>query len=330
MSFTPDEEKARRLRITASDAAAIVRMSPWKTPADIWVQKKHPELVDKSPESPALYWGKQKEPLVLENYAKVTEVVLEGSQQSIANSSHPWMTCTPDGLVKGRKKGVEAKTASGFQSRDWGVEGTDQVPPQYLIQGHHSMMVTGYEEWDIPVLIDSSDFRIYHLFRDKELEQFLFEHEEEFYRRFVLGNEVPTFDWGADIKSLIAKRWPKQEPKSVLSVDANGDNTIRKNLVKLSEARTTIAKCEIEKEEAESVIQSYMKEKETLEWAARSLRITWKTGKTREKVNWKVLAQSLMKFCPEKEAEAQLKKHTEIATGTRAFRYYDKSGNDEE
>ncbi len=324
MGFSPEIEAVRRVSITATDAAPIARLTPWRTPADIWLSKKKPELCKDFEESPALYWGKKKEALILAEYAKRTGYTLS-KPDMVQNEKYPWMKCSPDSLVKGKRKGVEAKTAARMNAHEWGAEGTDQVPEQYLIQVAHSMMCTGYDEWDVPVLIDNADFRIYHVTRDEELLRFLFEIEEEFYRRFIIGNEQPKFDWGKGIEALIRSRWPKHKPGSVLTVDETGDALLKRTLETLCKSRSDKKGGEIDEKQAQVTVKSYMGEKEELLWSAHNLRITWRSAKDKSKIDYKAAFQELLQFVPDGRLTKIIEKHTETVKGCRTFRVYDKS-----
>lgn len=54
--------------------------------------------------------------------------------------------CSPDGLVKRRKRGYEGKCPILKIHDKWAKKGT--VPSEHMVQCHGSMWVCGFDEWD--------------------------------------------------------------------------------------------------------------------------------------------------------------------------------------
>lgn len=327
----------RRTGIAATDAAPIVKLSPWATPADIWVQKKHPELVPPK-KSKSLHWGTKLEDVIADEYAVQTGQNLVKSPL-VCNKKLPWLMCSPDRLVAGKKKGAECKTADGMNKWEWGPSGTDRVPAHYLIQVTHSMMVLNYDEWDVAVLIGGNDFRIYHVYRDDDLFAQLFEQEKEFYERFILGSETPEFDWGKGLSDFVAAKYPVAKPRvkgqtdHIFDVDANGDATLKKALQDLLAARELQNQGEEAEDIQKALIQAYMRDHESLRYEAlNKLLITWRNIKDSVKVDWVGILHELI---PHIDLPASTKRdiflrHIEKRPGGRQFRVYDKKASKKE
>jgi predicted phage-related endonuclease len=74
----------------------------------------------------------------------------------------------------------------------WGEPGTNQVPPDYLFQGIHYLNVyPEAERIDYPVLIGSSDFRIYQLQRNDEWQRKVLAHEVAFWQNHIVPRIPP-------------------------------------------------------------------------------------------------------------------------------------------
>lgn len=321
----PEIEAERRLGIAATDAAPICGLSTFKSAADVWLEKKKPELLQKEDESPELYWGKLHEPLIADEYAKRTGVKLEMVPMQ-RNQKLDWLMCQPDRVIVGKQKGVECKTAGGYNSHQWGPHGTDIVPVYHLLQVQHSMMVTGWKEWDVPALIGGNDFRIYHLWWNSDLIKELFEIEREFYLDFILGNKTPPIDWGKNVSRFASMKWPKHKPDTVFDVDQHGDDVLRDALLNLVRARDAYDAAERAEATNTTLVQSYMKDNEALWWASGQLGITWKTTRDGVKVDWKAVAD---KYLPHvsltaEEKAAIIKEFTEEKPGVRRFLVKDK------
>ena len=161
--------------IGGSEAAAVLGLSPWKTPYQVWSDKLG--LSGEQETTPAMEWGALLEPVIRQKYANVTgeTVRLPGHMQS---AEHPFMLGTLDGITEGGR-GLEIKTSRS--SAEWGEEGTDEVPEPYVIQCQHYMEVADLEVFDIATLFAGSDFRIYEVPRDRELQALMIEREAEFW-----------------------------------------------------------------------------------------------------------------------------------------------------
>jgi len=167
--------------IGGSEAAAVLGLSPWKTPYQVWCDKLG--LSGEQETTPAMEWGTRLEPVVRQKYADETGRTVSfpvgdeyGHMQSV---EHPFMLATLDGITDDGR-GLEIKTSRS--GAEWGDEGTDEVPQVYVIQCQHNMIVSGLEVFDIPLLIAGSDFRIYEVPRDEELQALIIEREAAFWK----------------------------------------------------------------------------------------------------------------------------------------------------
>ncbi len=330
MSMSPEIQELRRQGLTSTDAPAIVGVSDYKSPADIWVEKKHPDLVPARKDNPSLYWGTLHEETIANEYAKVTGQKIKkcGLER---NAKIPWIMAQPDRLIEGKRKGLECKTASSFASHGWGKSGSDQIPHQYLVQVSHQMMTLDWREWDVAVLIGGTDFRIYHIFFDKELIKMIFDQEKEFYTRFIAGNEKPQFDWGATLSGMIKKKYPRATTGEKFDVDKNGDQTLEQSLTRLGEIKRSLKSLKAEEETQKTTIQSYMGENEILEWAEAQVRVTWKNTKDSVDIDYEAIMEKMLPHVslPADQKQAIVKACTEEKKGGRRMLYKGPNGDDE-
>ena len=142
-SLTRHDLQQRKDRITATDVAAIMGTSPWKTKYDVWIEK----CLDMEPivPSPAMLWGSLMEDDII-TYAearlrehfddpsiKATRV---GVRRKHANGI---MSATLDSVLQGRDEAIEAKThAVCHPNVNWDEWGTDEfgdtIPVYYRDQ----------------------------------------------------------------------------------------------------------------------------------------------------------------------------------------------------
>lgn len=169
----------RRTGIGGSDAPAILGISPYATPYDVWAEKigeagerqrTEAELFD-------LRRGKALEDFVAGEYEiRTGDILCPGG--FLRHAKHEWLMGTLDRVtVDGRP--VEIKTARN--SNGWGEPGTDEVPLHVLAQVQHYLMLTGAEQGEVAALIAGAELRLYSIPADQKLHEQLYEREEAFW-----------------------------------------------------------------------------------------------------------------------------------------------------
>ncbi len=141
------------LSVGGSDAPVIMGASLWKTRRDLVLERAGivaPERRD----SPAMFWGRELERLVIRAYVRETGFAVTYPRRSVTHPEHDWMYGHLDGLVKSPKRNarvIEAKTAGS--ARSWGRAWTADIPHYYMPQVQHYLACTGLEVADVPVLL---------------------------------------------------------------------------------------------------------------------------------------------------------------------------------
>jgi putative phage-type endonuclease len=201
MGLTEKQIIARQEGIGGSDAPVIMGLGRFKTPLELYLEKRGdlepPDLSDNE----AVYWGNKLEDIAAEVYMEKTGCKVQRSNLTAYHPKHKWMLCHVDRKVVGESKALEIKTA--VRSIGWGDPGTDQVPDDVMIQCQHNLEVIDREIMDVPVLIAGRDFRIYEVRRDQELIDMIIEREAAFVECVESG--VPpelTFDHKTTIDLL--------------------------------------------------------------------------------------------------------------------------------
>lgn len=209
----PDRSK----HITASDAAAALGLSPYRTAFEVWAEKTgrlDPESVD----TEATRWGSRLEPIVLAEAADRLGCKITGTQvwRTLGNIGATLDAETDQPSI------IEAKTAGivGRSDRDdWGEEGTDQIPPHYVVQAQTQLLVTGLDIAWVPVLIGARGFRVYRVERDAEACELLREQLESFWCGNVLADVPPAI--GPDLVPTAILRRLRRVPGSVVDIDSD-------------------------------------------------------------------------------------------------------------
>jgi putative phage-type endonuclease len=298
MNAREDWLQMRRTGLGGSDIGAILGLSPYRTPVDVWAEK-----TGRSPgqdETLQMRFGTYAEEFVSREYTVKTGNEVQRFTSMLRHPVAPVLG-NVDRLVipKGAKiashkqeirtdLGLECKTANAFaafNSDDWGEEGTDQIPPSYLVQCATYMALTGCSLWDLAVLFGNQEVRIYNLKRDAELEGEIIARASEWWDRHIVADVAPEPTCDSDIKRL----YPSDNGASV---DANPKTL--ELIARAVELKTQIAALEVELEgdkKAGSIgvigsLKGYMGEAQRLVLGADEL-ITWKTSKPAQRFDSK-------------------------------------------
>lgn len=208
----------RRTHVGGSDVAAIMGLSPWRTPYQVWAEKVGLVEPEDIGDRPRVEWGTRLEADIA---AKFAESHLDsgdrflalrrpepGTVEVLVDDDRPWAMATLDGVasfdvtVEGPEGEYdsyndyavfEAKTAHFPTARDWGESGSGAkgVPAHYLCQVDHYLSVTGWERAYVAVLIDGWDYREYVVERDEDDIRAVTEAVDRFWHDFVEAGVAP-------------------------------------------------------------------------------------------------------------------------------------------
>jgi putative phage-type endonuclease len=278
--FSPDRTKY----IGGSDIGAILGLSRFRSPLDVWMEKTGKEV--KHPDSLPLRFGSFAESFIAKEYSRSTGFELMHDESIFVHPKHP-MCCAHidrlvmgDGLKNAPTKILECKSANPFTSSDWGDIGSDEVPLPYLCQVAWYQAITGIEQADIAVLFGNSDFRIYEITRNKELEDLITEKVLHFWNEHVLKDLPPPPQSEADCQNLFSKG---NSTKRIEAINETFELTKRLNLLN--------NEIEVREEEISSIkqtIMNQMQEAETLTYQGKIL-ATWKAPKPSYRLDSKQL-----------------------------------------
>lgn len=275
--FTVDRTKY----IGGSDIGAILSLSKYRTPLQVWLEKtgKETNQVDSLP----MRFGSFAEEFVAREYSKATGEDLLHDESIYIHPTHSFMSAHIDRFVLGDEskskdagadrapcKILECKTANPFSQHEWGEAGSDQVPMSYLAQCIWYMAITGMAKTDLAVLFGNSDFRIYHIERDLELEALVLDKAAHFWHACVLADIAPAAQSQADYQALFTKEICGK------TVEAKADTA--QLIVQLQLLNQEINHQEVQLSEIKQAIMAQMQDAEILTYQGRVL-ATWKLPK---------------------------------------------------
>ena len=203
----------RTKRLGGSDIAALMGLSKWSTPLQLWEKKtgrfvevitrQKQKLFDRGHrwEQPAF------EMLVDELEARGHKVVLVGSSRRYRDPIHEFLECEIDReiLLDGELVNVEIKSVHVFAAAEWGEGDTDEIPIYYGTQVMHGLGITQRRLTVVGALFGADVIVPYFVTRDDETINVLRERAIDFWS-FVLSDIAPDPINMEDMMRLFARR----------------------------------------------------------------------------------------------------------------------------
>lgn len=195
-----------------SDIAAILGISPWRNPVELWMDKIRPRVED------SRNWAAKRRGSRLEPY--ILDMIREDYGLEIAHTNRRYIDTELDFLAAeidfeyqdpetGQLENGEIKTVHPFKKKEWGETETDSLPLYYLTQVHHGLGVRKASRCRVFALI-GDELRPYLVERDDELIASLREKASQFWQEYVLPQVQPpiNFDEGRDALETLKKLYP--------------------------------------------------------------------------------------------------------------------------
>lgn len=290
--------------VGGSDVAAILGVSPWKTPHELWLQKTGRAAREEiTPQQQKRFdRGHRLEPVVLDMLLDRLrddghEVELLRTNERYVDVEHPFMACEIDFelMLDGEHVNGDCKTVHPFASKKWGEEGTDEVPIEYAAQFMHGLGITGRDRCIVATLIGMDDLLIYEVQRDQETIDGIRARVAQYWNECVVADVAPDpidFD---DAKAIYAKA-------DGTKVEASSE--IRDAVFKLAEVKQKLKSFEESEKELSFRIADFMRPHSILTFGGNEI-ATWK-NQDHTSLDQKLLAEELP------EVTAQYKRTKEI------------------
>ena len=316
---------ARRQGIGGSDIAAILGLSPYKTPFQLWQEKTGRFEDSFGPEQEErMHWGNVLEDVVARHYANKTGCRVQRINSQMRHRQYPVIIGNVDrvrvaegsrarwddkeGRVLGADAVLEVKTASAFAARDsenWGEAGTDAVPQHYWMQVQHYLGITGLPVAELAVLFGGQEFRAYRIEADTALHADIFAHATDWWQRHVVADLPP--DPTTEAEARLA--WKATRTGATVAADPD----VAQAVFNLKEVKRQIDDLKAQETALRDLICPAFGDAEALLWQGQKL-ATWKANKPSQKTDWQAVAAALG-ASPELIAQ-----HTTTTEGARVLR----------
>lgn len=298
----------RQRFIGGSDVAAVLGVSPWKTPLQLWELKTRPLL-----EAPAetrkrvFSRGHRWEAVVAEMLVDRLrenghEVEIVANNRRYIDPARPYLAAEIDFELRldGEDEitNVELKTVHPFKSKEWGEEETDESPVWYTAQAMHGLGVTGRRRCLVAPLFGADEIRTYPILRDDETLGAMRARCAAFWQLVETGVR-PDPTTLADL-DRIYKGDPSLPP-------LYADNATHRNILRLRALKAEIKAREAEMEAVEFDVKQFMGD-------AMELVTDDKTA-----ITWKNRDFSWFDQAALKADDAKVHRHYQRKTTTRVF-----------
>ena len=265
---SPDWYDARREGIAASEIAAVLGISPWVSPFDLWWSKRTGQT--SQAENRGMRRGRRYEGLILEDFAEEHPELVVVPSLTLRSIERPWQLATPDALAYTYQcdcvdpaitdddpiaaevhepncmpvllAPIEAKTG---QRWEWGDPGTDDIPVHYRAQVLWQMDVLGTNLAHIPVLYGGDQYAEYAVDYD-EHDVALMRAAAEKFLESVREDRTPDVDDHTATLRRLKKLHPSIEPGQVeVPAAVVGQYHAARRLRDAAEARMRLAEARI-------------------------------------------------------------------------------------
>jgi putative phage-type endonuclease len=298
----------RRTYIGASDIAAIIGVSPYLSPIELWQQKVG---LTTSEESEYMRAGTVLEDSIVTLYEQRSGYRTQRRNAPYVHEDHPFIQGHVDRIVIGEPGLMDAK-ASAY-GPGYGEAGTDQVPPHIRVQMGTYTGLTG-RAWADVALLRNLRLDLYRVEHDGTLFAQMVAVAVDFWHEHVIKEVPPEIDGTAEYRRFLSDRFPVDDgmemvatPEVALLVD------------ELAVVQREASDIDRREELLKNRLRDVMGNASVL--LAPGGKVTWKKNKDSVRTDWELVAETLRSHAPAgawEEAIAVAARRTE---GARVFRF---------
>jgi len=208
--LTAEQLEVRKAGVGGSEIAAVLGESRFATPFDVWLSKTQGWRTE---ETEDMRRGSFLEDGIARWYA--SRYGIEGQLTEPGTLTHATRSvalCTPDRVVGGLARRLVSIKAPRRGGDLWGEPGTNQVPPEYLLQlqwehaicSSHGALA---DEMHLAALVDG-DLAVYITQADRELQEWMLDYAEQWWARHVVGGEQPSMDGSGAAHAWLKRKFP--------------------------------------------------------------------------------------------------------------------------
>jgi len=176
--------------IGGSDIAKILNLSPFGNATTVWLEKTQGK--GNTFDNRFTEWGRRLERTISEAFYEAhPELTKIDDNERFVHETYDFIAGEVDGTYHtedGTIGVLEIKTTSQYNDKQW-EEG--KIPEHYELQTQYYLMLTGYSEAHIVVLIGGSDYRESLVKENKELQALMLSAACNFWFNYVVPKKAP-------------------------------------------------------------------------------------------------------------------------------------------
>ena len=284
----------RTTYLGGSEIGAVAGLSPYATALDVWASKvEGTEKVS----TEAMGAGTYFEGAIVGWYAQrlgidAGSLAMVGTCRS---AQEPWIAATPDRVMVGTRRTLQAKMVGVHGAHRWGTEddGPDGVPAEVLAQVQWEMLAVrgaGVVEAEAAVVVAQigTEQRVYTVPFDADFAGDLVELGRAFWTDHVLARRMPevTAEGAEAARQALARRYPRHVRGMA---EATPDVIALARLYEQARRERESAAADVDL--AAAKLQALIADGEGFEGSG--VKVTWKANASGG-TDWKGLAQSLV------------------------------------
>lgn len=319
----------RKSYIGGSDVAALLGLSRWRTPLQVWLEKTGRETYE--PDAAAqerMRWGTVLEDVIAREYARLTVRPLQRIRTLLVHPEVQFAAAHLDRVrldrqdtrarwtgsrIVGADAVVEIKTASE-RATGWGTPGTDEIPDEYILQVQWYMGIARLPIAIVPVLFGGQRMEEYIVRQDAGLFASTLEEVKDWWQRHVVTDVPPPPTSEAEVRALYRAHNPG---KSVTA-----DESAIKAVERMREIAGEIEALENERQSLRDIISALMLDAEELRSPTGERLVTYRANKPSLITDWRAALDALAKEkgATLEEVARVVGEHTKERPGARVFR----------
>ena len=288
----------RRTVVTGTDVPVLLGISPWKCEADLADEKRYGT---EEPATVRMRVGSFVEPLILEEYERVTGRACRRHRAMVRHADIEWAASSPDAQVIGDRRLVELKWTT---SRNRFADG---LPRDIEAQVQWQLGCTGLPVADVAVLTPDGLLPPFEVGADPALFADLVAVASDFRRRLAEGGPF------ARSEERIRRDHPADDGTEI-DADADTADAVRA----LLDIRAHIARMEADEKALKAAIEARMGDAALM--TGPGFRVVWKRTKDRTETDWRAIADELLASLAETERSALVGRHVMVRPGMRPLR----------
>jgi len=221
--------KLRKDKVGASDAPVIMKVSPWKTPYQLWEEKVG--ITENSFKSRSMQRGLDLEDKARDKFEEMTGLCVFPTV--VFHPEHSWMMASLDGMDIGKNHIVEIKCPG---KEDHQLAKSGKIPQKYFPQLQHQLEVCGLD-MVYYFSFDGEDGVLLELHREDKYIKNMVSKEKEFWEctRSFIPPEMSEKDFqikSDDMWNEVAHKWLKAQEN--IKEFENEERELREMLICMS------------------------------------------------------------------------------------------------